>query len=112
MSVQILGVLARRCDRTDSPSIKNDTLTIHACLTALQEERMKWNILKAGARHALWCAIAVAMCVAPAFAQTTGRLVGTIVDAQGAVLPGVTITVTSPNLQGSNVQVTDATGQF
>ena len=47
-----------------------------------------------------------------ALAQTTGRLVGTIVDAQGAVLPGVTVTVTSPQLQGANAQVTDATGQF
>src|SRR6185503_4100608 len=73
---------------------------------------MKSNIIKPGARHALWCAIVVALCASSAFAQATGRLVGTIEDAQGAVLPGVTVTVTSPQLQGANVQVTDATGQF
>jgi len=73
---------------------------------------MKSNTMKHGARYALWCAIAVALCTASAFAQTTGRLVGSIVDAQGAVLPGVTVTVTSPQLQGANTQVTDATGQF
>src|SRR3954462_3265725 len=75
-------------------------------------ERMKWNIIKPGVRVALWCAILVALCASSALAQTTGRLVGTIVDAQGAVLPGVTVTVTSPQLQGANTQVTDATGQF
>ncbi len=47
-----------------------------------------------------------------AFAQTTGRLVGTIADAQGAVLPGVTVSVTSPNLQGVNTAVSDHTGQY
>jgi carboxypeptidase family protein len=54
----------------------------------------------------------VAFSASTAFAQTTGRLIGTISDAQGAVLPGVTVTVTSPQLQGANVQVTDGTGQF
>ncbi len=73
---------------------------------------MKWNIIKPGVRVALWCAIVVALCASSALAQTTGRLVGTIVDAQGAVLPGVTVTVTSPQLQGANSQVTDAAGQF
>ena len=43
-------------------------------------------------------------------AQTTGRLVGQITDAQGAVLPGVTVTVTSP--QGSQNQVTDGEGRY
>jgi len=49
---------------------------------------------------------------APVLAQTTGRLVGTVVDAQGGVLPGVTVTVTSPQLQGANTAVTDSSGQF
>jgi hypothetical protein len=46
------------------------------------------------------------------YAQTTGRLMGQIVDAQGAVLPGVTVTVTSPAMQGVETQVTDAEGNF
>jgi len=37
---------------------------------------------------------------APVLAQTTGRLVGNGCDAQGGVLPGVTVTVTSPQLRG------------
>ncbi len=73
---------------------------------------MTSNSIVPGVRRALGCAIVAALCASPAFAQTTGRLVGTIVDAQGAVLPGVTVTVTSPNLQGANTQISDATGQF
>ena len=56
--------------------------------------------------------VAMAALSSPLFAQTSGRIVGTIEDAQGAVLPGVTVTVTSPQLQGANSTVTDATGQF
>src|SRR5207248_4526907 len=72
------------------------------------------KLLRKAARAALGCLaiVAVLASAAPAFAQTTGRLVGTIEDAQGAVLPGVTVTVTSPQLQGVNSTVTDATGQF
>jgi hypothetical protein len=45
-------------------------------------------------------------------AQTTGRIQGQIVDAQGAVVPGVTVTATSPALQGALTQVSDADGRF
>ncbi len=45
-------------------------------------------------------------------AQTTGRIQGQIVDAQGAVVPGATVTVTSPSLQGALTQVSDAEGRF
>src|SRR5262252_9959581 len=61
---------------------------------------------------ALVLVMTMAMLATPLFAQTTGRIVGTIEDAQGAVLPGVTVTVTSPQLKGANTQVTDANGQF
>ena len=38
----------------------------------------------------------------PLMAQsTTGTISGRVVDAQGLGVPGVTITATSPNLQGS-----------
>jgi hypothetical protein len=52
--------------------------------------------------------------VAPAWAQTTtGRLMGTTVDASGAVLPGVTVTISSPALIGGpQVKPTDETGEF
>ncbi len=42
----------------------------------------------------------------------TGIIRGTVVDAQGGVVPGVTVTVTSPALQGPRSTVTDAQGSF
>ena len=44
--------------------------------------------------------------------RTTGAITGTVTDTSGAPLPGVTVTVTSPNLQGSRTEVTDANGQY
>ena len=50
---------------------------------------------------------------ASAIAQTTqGRLTGLVTDAQGAILPGVTVTVTSPALIGVQTTVTQADGRF
>ena len=52
-----------------------------------------------------------ALIAAPALAQTlTGAINGTIKDEQGAVLPGVTVTLTGK--QGSKTQVTDASGTY
>ena len=48
---------------------------------------------------------------APALAQTlTGSITGAIKDEQGAVLPGVTVTLTGK--QGTTTQVTDSTGVY
>src|SRR5437588_5394573 len=48
-----------------------------------------------------------------AYAQTTqGRLMGVVSDAQGAVLPGVTVTATSPALIGAQSTVTQPDGKF
>jgi Carboxypeptidase regulatory-like domain/TonB dependent receptor len=61
----------------------------------------------------LLCAVAtVAFATSPAFAQTTGSVIGTVTDPQGAVLPGVTVSATSPQLQGDRTAVTDSTGTF
>ena len=50
---------------------------------------------------------------APAFAQIgQGRLTGTVTDTQGAVLPGVTVTATSPALIGVRTTVTEADGKY
>jgi hypothetical protein len=50
---------------------------------------------------------------APASAQTTGIIRGTVVDSQGGVLPGVTVTARSPALvRGAVTVVTDAHGTF
>jgi hypothetical protein len=47
------------------------------------------------------------------YAQITqGRLIGAVSDAQGAILPGVTVTATSPALIGVQSTVTQADGRF
>ena len=50
---------------------------------------------------------------APTFAQDfRGRINGTVTDNTGAVLPGVTVSATSPALIQPQVQVTSAEGDF
>lgn len=44
--------------------------------------------------------------------QTTGQIEGVVVDATGAVLPGVTLTVTSPAMVGTKVVLTEGNGAF
>lgn len=56
--------------------------------------------------------IAMALCAAALAAQsTTGTLVGTV-RSDGQPLPGVTVTVTSPALQGSRTAVTGEAGGY
>jgi hypothetical protein len=57
-------------------------------------------------------ALLLGLAAAPLFAQTTGIIEGTVTDEHGASLPGVTVEATSPNLQGSKLAVSDATGKF
>ena len=44
--------------------------------------------------------------------STTGTISGRVSDAQGLAMPGVTVTATSPNLQGSRETVTSANGDY
>ena len=53
----------------------------------------------------------------PAYAQgggasSTGTIQGRVVDAQGAVLPGATITATSPAMLGAQTTVSSETGNY
>jgi hypothetical protein len=51
----------------------------------------------------------------PAFAQvsaTTGSINGKVSDASGGVMPGVTVTVTSPSMQGTRSDVTNENGEY
>src|SRR5438270_4085737 len=58
-------------------------------------------------------AILGVLIASPGFAQIgQGRLNGTVTDAQGAVLPGVTVTATSPSLIGNRTTVTEADGKY
>ncbi len=43
---------------------------------------------------------------------TTGTLVGTVTTSDGAALPGVTVTISSPSLQGTRTTVTGDTGGY
>ena len=53
------------------------------------------------------------LCAAAAVrAQTTGSIEGRITDSSGALLPGVTVEATSPNLQGIRSSVTQRDGSF
>ena len=47
-----------------------------------------------------------------AFAQTTGGLIGKVIDTTGAALPGVTVEAKSPSVQGTRSTVTDVTGTY
>ncbi len=44
--------------------------------------------------------------------RQTGTISGTAVDSQGLSLPGVTVTVGSPSLQGTRTAVTDINGNY
>ena len=62
-------------------------------------------------------ALALLAFSAPAFAQgggasSTGTIQGRVTDAQGAVLPGVTVTATSPSALGAQTTVTSETGNY
>ncbi len=59
------------------------------------------------------CVFAVLLVATPLLAQNpTGELTGRATDAQNASLPGVTVTATSPSLQGSRVTTTGSNGDY
>src|ERR1043166_5399945 len=59
--------------------------------------------------HCLFVAILVSAMV---LAQDAGSINGTVTDSSGAVIPGVTVTVTSPALQGVQTFVTNEQGLY
>ncbi|MFN8058016.1 MAG: TonB-dependent receptor [Vicinamibacterales bacterium] len=68
-------------------------------------------------RRVLCVALLLLLGIAPrAFAQATtagtGAINGTVTDDTKAVIPGVTVTVTSPSLMGVRTAVTDEQGQY
>ncbi len=73
------------------------------------------RVLVAGRRVAAALAVAgTALTLAPhAFGQQAAGIIGEVTDESGAVLPGVTVTATSPALQvASVVSVTDGRGAY
>ena len=68
-------------------------------------------------RNILWAFVTLAAIAAPAYAQgggasSTGSISGEVKDAQGGVLPGVTVTATSPAQIGSLTAVTNEAGIY
>ncbi|HYN21443.1 MAG TPA: TonB-dependent receptor [Thermoanaerobaculia bacterium] len=64
-----------------------------------------------------WCRPGLLLCffllaAGAAFSQTTGSIQGRATDAEGGVLPGVTVEARSPALQGARTAVTDETGHY
>src|SRR5690349_15257877 len=75
--------------------------------TFIEVDRMKRLLL------AVACLAALAFPV-NAFAQgvQTGIITGSVQSSDGLTLPGVTVTVTSPSLQGQRTAVTDVNGVY
>jgi len=65
-------------------------------------------------RRILALAAAFALAAAAGFAQTTptGTLTGQVLDPDGLPLPGVSVTVASPSLQGTRTTTTTANGDY
>jgi len=54
----------------------------------------------------------VALPLAYSQSKDTGAIVGTTLDEENAPLPGVTVTISSPNLMGTRIAITGADGSF
>jgi hypothetical protein len=69
--------------------------------------------MKAGFRFAFVLSVCLLL-LAPlaVFGQTTGTIEGTVTDQNGGALPGVTVELSSPNLQGARTATTDSSGRY
>src|SRR4029450_2982478 len=69
--------------------------------------------VRRGASLLIGSALAIGICAMPAMAQvSTGEIFGKATDGTGAVLPGVTVTITSPALIQPTSAVTEASGGY
>ena len=68
--------------------------------------------MKPGYRFTLVLAVCLLLIAPLVVAQTTGMIEGTVTDQSGGALPGVTVEITSPNLQGTRVATTGNDGRF
>src|SRR5579859_3950228 len=59
------------------------------------------------------CALLTSVCVATLSAQTvTGSITGTVIDPNGAVIPGVSVKLLSENTGAVRTEITDSRGNF
>ena len=68
--------------------------------------------MKSGYRFTLVLSVCLLLLAPIVVAQTTGTIEGTITDQNGGALPGVTVELTSPNLQGTRVATTGNDGRY
>src|SRR5678815_2462138 len=78
---------------------------------ALRRMQMKLPIVGATGL-VLTLAVAISAFAQGGGASSTGTIQGRVTDAQGAVLPGVTVTATSPALIQAQTTVTSETGNY
>src|SRR5687768_2343222 len=71
----------------------------------------KGGVMKSHSRIAAAFAVVLCLVSTVAFAQTTGSLTGTATTG-GSALPGVTITISSPNMLGTRSTQTDVNGNY
>ena len=79
----------------------------------MKDGKRSW--LRAARAVIVACGLAVAVCTTAslAWAQSEARIIGQVSDGSGAVLPGVTVTASSPALQvGELTSVTDGAGEY
>jgi hypothetical protein len=72
-------------------------------------------LLSLRSRRFIGLSLAAALLLAvatSASAQTTTRIIGTVKDHQGGVLPGVTVTATSSSLIGAQSTVSEGNGTY
>src|SRR5262249_33131366 len=63
-------------------------------------------------RKLLLVSIFAAMLTVPAFGQTFGEIGGVVYDSTGAVVPGVSITVTNPQTNFTRTAVSNESGSY
>lgn len=70
-------------------------------------QRRRWGVV-------FWCLCALVLVAPPPTAAQTGTsgIEGRVLDESGAVLPGATVTISSPALQGTPVTVSDESGRY
>ena len=73
---------------------------------------MTWNIRRGVVALALALAIPSMALAQGGGASSTGTIQGRVSDSSGAVLPGVTVTATSPSMIGTQTQVTNENGSY
>ncbi len=68
--------------------------------------------MKLSFRATMLAAMALALASSALAQRTTGGISGTVKDASGAVLPGVTVSVSGPNIVGTQTALTNEQGFY